>query len=621
MSYIEEFQKIGIYPRASPRSQKLKCPWCQEQRSKNKRDTPLAVDIEEGVYNCHHCGKAGSVRNMNFQIPKKTYTLPKQPQKIGVNDKARAYLISRGITEEIIANNKLISTNDGNGISFPYYRNGEMVNYKVRYIDDKRFLQAKDAEPIMYNLDRITGQKEIIISEGEFDSMSWEVAGFTNHTSVNQGAPNVNDKSVDKKLECYSNCIEVFDNAEKVYIAVDNDPNGVRLRDELVRRIGAEKCYLVDFKDCKDANEYLIKYGGYELAQLLRTAKIVKPDGIYSLEDVQEDLMCQYKNGFKKAESTHNEHIDSAWRWRTGEVNVWTGYMNEGKTNFLLQLSVLKAGMDGDRFALFSPENTPIADLYRDLIEMYIGKTSDIQYSNRMTEEEYVAGLNFINEYFFIIHPNEHYTLETIFPLARFLVKKFGIRHLILDPYNTIEHDSRPYEQEHLYISRFMTALKRFATDNEISMHLVAHQVTPNVDNNTGNYPKPDIYKIKGGGTFADKADNVLIVWRPNKKKDFRDSSTVFGSQKIKKQKIVAKPNEIYEITFDPFRSRYSTFGNDMLSVLDYKRTGNKPKQIDNIVTDFQDVDTGNAYQNLLKQGRKEWGNKPDFGNESTLPF
>jgi hypothetical protein len=30
---------------------------------------------------------------------------------------------------------------------------------------------------------------------------------------------------------------------------------------ELIRRFGAEKCKIIDFGDCKDANDYLIKYG------------------------------------------------------------------------------------------------------------------------------------------------------------------------------------------------------------------------------------------------------------------------------------------------------------------------------------------------------------------------
>ena len=62
-------------------------------------------------------------------------------------------------------------------------------------------------------------------------------------------------------LDYLDNCIDYFDDKTKVILAVDQDEPGQMLKQELVRRLGAEVCYLVDFKDCKDANEYLLKHG------------------------------------------------------------------------------------------------------------------------------------------------------------------------------------------------------------------------------------------------------------------------------------------------------------------------------------------------------------------------
>ena len=38
---------------------KFVCPECSPTR-KNKRDLCLSVDIDRGLYNCHHCGAKGS---------------------------------------------------------------------------------------------------------------------------------------------------------------------------------------------------------------------------------------------------------------------------------------------------------------------------------------------------------------------------------------------------------------------------------------------------------------------------------------------------------------------------------------------------------------------------------
>ena len=117
-------------------------------------------------------------------------------------------------------------------------------------------------------------------------------------------------------------------------------------------------------------------------------------------------------------------------------------------------------------------------------------------------------------------------------------------------------------EREDLYISRFMTKLKKFAVVYDISIHLVAHQVTPIVQSGQ-DYPQPDQYKIKGGGTFSDKADNVVIVWRPLKQ-SLHDSTLVkIIVSKIKKQRLVGIPGDV-DLFYSRSKAQY--FENENLT-------------------------------------------------------
>ena len=134
-------------------------------------------------------------------------------------------------------------------------------------------------------------------------------------------------------------------------------------------------------------------------------------------------------------------------------------------------------------------------------------------------------------------------------------------------------------EREDLYISRFMGELKRFAVDNKISVHLVAHQVTPRKDD-TGRYPKPDLNYVKGGSEFANKADNVLFVWRPNKAIDHNDKQVIFGSQKIKKQKLVGFPQDVQSIDFDVRHQRYYFNGFTPFKEIDNERISKNQNDI-----------------------------------------
>ena len=51
MNYIEELKNLGINIKRS--SNKTTCPKCSHTR-KNKKDPCLSVDIENGLYHCHH---------------------------------------------------------------------------------------------------------------------------------------------------------------------------------------------------------------------------------------------------------------------------------------------------------------------------------------------------------------------------------------------------------------------------------------------------------------------------------------------------------------------------------------------------------------------------------------
>jgi hypothetical protein len=45
-------------------------------------------------------------------------------------------------------------------------------------------------------------------------------------------------------------------------------------------------------------------------------------------------MLNGYRNGQNRGETTGVSEIDKAWTWRAKEVNLWTGYQNEGKSLF-----------------------------------------------------------------------------------------------------------------------------------------------------------------------------------------------------------------------------------------------------------------------------------------------
>jgi twinkle protein len=284
----------------------------------------------------------------------------------------------------------------------------------------------------------------------------------------------------------------------------------------------------------------------------------------------QRDSMLQnFRKGKEAGSKTYVRDLDQIssggiqnkmWSWKAGEFNLWTGYNNEGKSQFLIFLCVLKAINEGWKFAFFSPENYPPDEFFDDIIHTILGKSTDRFYKNfDVSEQEYLKAFNMVKDSFYFVYPEKNgvpdFTIEQIESVFEFLVWEKGIKAVVVDPYIKIRHEMTAGEPEHLYASRFMMDRINFTRKNNVSYHLVMHQTTPRKEKD-GNYPPPSLYQIKGGGTFADSTDNSISVWRPNRATDPNDTTVIIKTDKIKKQKLVGVPFEI-EIDFNRKKNRY----------------------------------------------------------------
>lgn len=535
---------------------KTTCPRCLELGKKNHKDTCLSVNTTDKLFNCHKCGWKGFYGE-KYKPEEKTYKKVDIGNLTALIDSHLQEFSRRGITQRTVLRNAIQTAKNGY-YAFPYYEGEEVVNVKYRKAGEKRFMQAPDAKATMYKYNDIIGQKKIIICEGEFDALAWEEAGYLFATSVNQGAPNVNDANVEKKLECVYNCFDIFEQAEEIYLSVDNDPNGQRLQKELIKMFTAEKIRLIDHGDQKDANDVLLKHGKEALVSIFENAKEIPQEGVFGAKDFYDDIYNDYLYGQPLGTTTHFLEVDTHWKHREGEVTIWTGYNNEGKSLFLKQLFLIKSKFEGWKHGFFTPEEMPFNEWYTDLIESYIGKSADVtqkKFGNYMSHDQLIAGYEFVNKHFFVVYPEENQTLEKILKRFSYLIRKNNLKTITIDPYNQVQHLMESGEREDLYISKFMTRLKKFAVQHEVCVHLVAHQNTP-MNPRESDYPKPNIFSIKGGGTFSDKADNVVSIWRPHRNTDYKDTSVKFIAGKIKKQKLVGVPGEC-GLVFNRSTNRY----------------------------------------------------------------
>lgn len=530
----------------------LLCPICSHTRSaKNKKTKCFSWNHDKNTGYCSHCAESFYLPKLH--IENKVYQKPIWTNYTELSEKAVKYFESRKISQFVLRRLKITSgldwmpqfTGEVETIHFNYFENDELINIKYRG-PKKSFKIFKDGKLTFYNIDSIKKENECIIVEGEFDCLAFCEVGKFNTISVPNGA---------KNFQFLDNSIDDLNHIETVYIAVDNDEAGIELRKELIRRIGQDRCRVVDFGEYKDANDVLIHKNKDTLLKCLENAKQIPLSGVQFVADVFDEMLNGFRFGKESGTTTYLPTVDQHWKWRKGEVTIWTGYMNEGKSCFLSQLAILKAKYENWKFAVFCPENYPIGEYYDELIHCYVGKSTDKSYSNVMSEAEYIQAAEFIHEHFFAIMPENEFFIDIILDRMKYLIRKAGVNACIIDPYNQVEHLMDKGQREDLYISKFMSTIKRFSIDNNVSFHLVAHQLTP-IFKGKEDYPQPDGYKIKGGGTFADKADNVVAVWRPFRRSNYQDATVRIIASKIKKQKLVGVPGEV-DIYYAPERNQY----------------------------------------------------------------
>jgi twinkle protein len=407
-------------------------------------------------------------------------------------------------------------------VVFPYFKDGEFVNAKFRD-GAKNFRQIAGAEKLFFKFDDIS--PTTIIVEGEMDALSIEVAGFQNCVSVPDGAPAATAKNFDTKFEYLDN--DKVRAVEKWIIAVDSDEPGRRLEDELSRRLGRAKCFRVTWpEDCKDANEVLIKHGKEVLRACIDAAHPYPVEGVFSVRDIEDELRDLIDFGLPQGEPTGWKCVDDLYAPCPAQWSLITGIPSMGKSEWLDALAVNLASNSGWVFGVCSPENQPISWHSAKLIEKRMGKRL---VPGKFTQDEFNSAKNWLADRFHFILP-EIPTLDSVLESARELVRRHGMRGLIIDPYNELDHTSRKEGvAETEYVSLFLSQLRRFAREESVHVWLVAHPAKL-MKQNDGKYPVPDGYSISGSAHFYNKADNIIAV--------HRDTSTPGASTEVHVQKV-----------------------------------------------------------------------------------
>lgn len=503
------------------------CELCRPTR-RDKRDRSLRVNIETGHCHCYHCGadfyvpdKAEESRKAEERAQRRKAAVPQHFRR-PVFDAARTTLSepverwlvqTRCIPQDVIAALRITEQEEfmpqsgtkERCVCFNYFEDGELVNTKYRSMS-KHFKMEQGAELIPYNIDSVLDQPTCVVTEGELDAASVMAAGWKPVVSVPAGA-NANLTWLDRFVETH------FEKKKCIYLAVDTDVAGLKLREELLRRFGPERCRVVTYGEgCKDANEHLLKYGAESLRIALERAEEVPLEGVFTATDLLSDFRALYENGFGSGAETGWEAMDGLCTYELGRSVYVTGVPGSGKSEWIDELVLRLCLRHQWKIAFFSPENTPITYHLRKLTEKLTARSFKPLFG--MTDKLFDQAASFLSENVCHLALKDDPTPEAVLAKCREVVARKGCRIFVLDPLNRFEHNPRPGQTETQYLSSFLNKLTKFAMEKQSLVILVAHPRKMNRNPMTGKSLRPELYDISGSADFNNKADYGIVVER-----------------------------------------------------------------------------------------------------------
>ncbi len=538
------------------------CPYCKSEKDKGT----FSISLRTGQFECKRasCQARGNMitlaKDFEFDIGLATeYYNPRQYRNLKQvkpesKPKAVEYMLSRGISEEVTKKYNITTQKDNeNVIVFPFYsESGRLEFIKYRNSAFQKGVSKggkewteKDCKPILFGMNHCDPEKNktLVITEGQMDSLSLSEAGIENAVSVPMGVNN---------LRWIPTCWDFIQKFDEIIVFGDYEKEHITLVDDVKARFSQKMIKhprVEDYKDCKDANDILRKYGKETLQKAVENAEMVEDARVKPIVSVQ-------RKSFQDVER---------FQTRIKALNTLTGGFYMGTLNILSGERGLGKSTLGDQFILDAIRGGFNTFLYsgelndwqvRDWLELNIyGKqnlnrcTTEDGFVYYSTKGEYAQKVNswygskaFIYDNSVVENGNENDSLIKVLEIA---VQRYSCKVLMVDNLMTAISDDLGadfYRQQ----SNFVRDLKRLAANFERCVFLVAHPKK----RSTQDWANDD---ISGSANITNLADVVMAYTNAD------DDSEADRKLVVTKNRITGRVNyEGIELYFEESSKRIS---------------------------------------------------------------
>ena len=467
-----------------------KCPMCGQATT--DKDT-FAISLKTGQFKCLRatCGYQGNMvtlsQDFDFSLgtevdeyfsPKKQFKTHKR-KPTTPTDKAVEYMKSRGISEAITRKYDLTTRTDmPDVLVMPFSFNDEwkMIKYRktnfVKGKDKNKEWCEPDGQPILFGMQQCNlDNKTLIITEGQMDSLSVSECNIENAVSVPHGC---------NAFTWVSYCWDWMQNFDTIIVFGDYEKGYMTLLADIKSRFKQRIKHVryEDYKDCKDANDILRKYGKDQIRLCIANAQEEPLKGVVNLANVKPNNPWETEKistGFKDVDDLLYGGLPK------GGITLITGKTGEGKSVLASQI-LLNAMNKGHKVFAYSGE-LPNGN-FKAITMLQAAGSHLFKYQTRNGYEGYNISENneilinkWLDERFFLY--DDSMTEEDVAPLTTLMEKtitQYGVDVLLLDNLMTgldldLSTESNKYEKQSAFVKR----LTRIGKAYNVLILLVAH--------------------------------------------------------------------------------------------------------------------------------------------------
>lgn len=457
--------------------------------------------------------KMAPAKPRQFTEPKPAKTVRKpQPQS-----PVTAYLAGRGITLEAMAAYQVAE--DGKLIVCPCKRDGKLKMIKYIPIDRHESGRApfasKDSEPCLFGWQAIPSTaRTVTITEGEIDAMSAWVYGYPALSVPFGGGSGEKQRWIEYDYDH----LQRFDT---IYLALDNDEPGQEAIDEIVKRLGRERCMVVRLpgKDFNEALQGMIPQE--DIDACYANAESMDPDKLVGVSSFADEVHYMLDNPMETSGMPLPwDKAEYQLRLRPSETTIWTGWNGHGKSQLLGYVATYSAIKLGAKFCIASMEMRGGVTLLR-MVRQAAGLGNPTHaFAQRILDK--------MGERVWLFNELGDANLPEMLDAFRYAAKRYGVEHFVVDSLAKLGMAEDDYNAQKKAINQ----LTGFAHEMNVHVHLVAHP-----RKGFDETRPPGKMDVRGGASLTDMADNVVTVWRNKAKEEETEALSKDPEMDTKHQK------------------------------------------------------------------------------------